>query len=140
MKEKQNIFTHPLFITLAALLCCALWGSATPAIKTGSPLLIPQNHVPSTILFAGIRFTAAGIITILIYSLARRKFLVPKKENVGKILTVSTFQTVIQYIFLYVGLANTTGVKGTIASGSSAFFTVIIASLLSSSKSSRPKR
>ena len=140
MKEKQNIFTHPLFITLAALLCCALWGSATPAIKTGSPLLIPQNHVPSTILFAGIRFTAAGIITILIYSLARRKFLVPKKENIGKILTVSTFQTVIQYIFFYVGLANTTGVKGTIASGSSAFFTVIIASLLFKFEKLTPKK
>lgn len=129
-KEKKSIFTHPAVLTLCALLCCALWGSATPAIKTASPLLIPQNHVPSTMLFAGIRFTFAGILTVLIYSIGRRKFLYPKRENLPRVLTVSAFQTVIQYIFFYVGLANTTGVKGTVASGCSAFFTVLIAALI----------
>lgn len=130
IKEKENIFSKPIVLILGALLCCALWGSATPAIKTASALLIPVSSVPSTILFAGIRFTAAGIITVLIYSIARKKFLYPKKENIPKVLTVSAFQTVIQYIFFYVGLTYTTGVKGTIASGSSAFFCVLIASLI----------
>ena len=130
IKEKENIFSKPIVLILGALLCCALWGSATPAIKTASALLIPVSSVPSTILFAGIRFTAAGIITVLIYSVARKKFLYPKKENIPKVLTVSAFQTVIQYIFFYVGLTYTTGVKGTIASGSSAFFCVLIASLI----------
>ena len=130
IKEKESIFTSPIVLVFSALLCCALWGSATPAIKTASALLIPQSSVPSTILFAGIRFTAAGIITVLIYSIARKKFLYPKKENIPKVLTVSAFQTVIQYIFFYVGLTYTTGVKGTIASGSSAFFCVLIASLI----------
>ena len=130
MNENKSIFQNPIVIALGALLCCALWGSATPAIKTGSPLLIPQNHVPSTILFAGVRFLAAGIITILIYSIARRKFLYPKLSNLPKVLTVGVFQTVIQYIFFYVGLANTTGVKGTVLSGSSAFFIVILAALV----------
>ena len=130
MEQKKNIFTNPLVITLCALLCCALWGSETPAIKTASALLIPVSGVPSTILFAGIRFFMAGIITIAIYSIGRKKLLVFKKENLPRVLTVASFQTVIQYIFFYVGLANTTGVKGTIASGSSAFFCVLIASLI----------
>ena len=130
MEQKKNIFTNPLVITLCALLCCALWGSATPAIKTASALLIPVSGVPSTILFAGIRFFMAGIITIAIYSIGRKKLLVFKKENLPRVLTVASFQTVIQYIFFYIGLANTTGVKGTIASGSSAFFCVLIASLI----------
>ena len=129
MKKTDNIFTHPLVIALCALICCALWGSASPAIKIGYELL-EVSGVPSTILFAGIRFTAAGIITVIIYSLARRKLLYPKLENIPKVLTVSAFQTVIQYIFFYIGLANTTSVKGTIASGSSAFFCVLIASLV----------
>ena len=129
MKKTDNIFTHPLVIALCALLCCALWGSASPAIKIGYELL-EVSGVPSTILFAGIRFTAAGVITVLIYSLARRKLLYPKLQNIPKVLTVSAFQTVIQYLFFYVGLANTTSVKGTIASGSSAFFCVLIASLV----------
>ena len=130
IKEKESIFSKPIVLILGALLCCALWGSATPAIKTASALLIPKSSVPSTILFAGIRFTGAGIITVAIYSIARKKFLYPKKENIPKVLTVSAFQTVIQYIFFYVGLTYTTGVKGTIASGSSAFFCVLIASLI----------
>nr|MBE6545011.1 DMT family transporter [Oscillospiraceae bacterium] len=130
LKQNKNIFTNPIVMTLCALLCCALWGSATPAIKTASALLIPVSGVPSTILFAGIRFTLAGIITVAIYSIARRRLLVFKRENLPRVLTVSAFQTVIQYIFFYVGLTYTTGVKGTIASGSSAFFCVLIASLI----------
>ena len=139
-KQKPSIFTHPLVITLCALLCCALWGSATPFIKIGYELMLPDKDVPSTILFAGIRFTLAGIITVAIYSIARRKFLVPKLSNVHRILTVSLFQTVIQYIFFYIGLANTTGVKGTIASGSSAFFCVLIASLIFRQEKLTPKK
>ena len=130
MEQNKNIFTNPIVLTLSALLCCALWGSATPAIKTASALLIPVSGVPSTILFAGIRFFFAGIITIAIYSIARKKLLVFKRENLPRVLTVASFQTVIQYIFFYIGLTNTTGVKGTIASGSSAFFCVLIASLI----------
>ena len=128
--KKQNIFTNPVVVTLAALLCCALWGSATPFIKTGYELLMPEKNVSSTILFAGIRFTGAGILTVLIYSIARRKLLYPKLSNMPRVLTVGAFQTVIQYIFFYVGLSNTSGVKAAILSGSSAFFAVLIASLV----------
>ena len=90
IKQKKNLLTHPLVITLCALLCCALWGSATPAIKTASALLIPVSGVPSTILFAGIRFFMAGIITIAIYSIARKKLLVFKKENLPRVLTIAS--------------------------------------------------
>lgn len=128
MKTK-DFFTNRIVIMLSALLCCALWGSATPFIKIGYELILPHKDVPSTILFAGVRFTLAGIITVLLYSIARRRMLVPQKRNWSKIATVSGFQTVIQYIFFYIGLANTTGVKGTVASGSNAFFALIIASV-----------
>ncbi len=128
--SKNKLFTHPIFIAVTALLCCALWGSATPFIKIGYQLILPQKDIPSTILFAGIRFTLAGIITILIYSVAKRKFLYPKRENIGRVLTVSAFQTVIQYIFFYIGLANTSGVKGTVISGTNAFFAILISALV----------
>ena len=127
---KEKIFTNRLVVAIAAIFCCALWGSATPFIKIGYELILPVRNTESTILFAGIRFTLAGIITVLIYSLGRKKFLYPKKENMGKVLTVSCFQTIIQYIFFYIGLANTTGVKGTIASGSNVFFSMLIATLI----------
>ena len=130
MEKNNKIYTNTIFVTLAALICTALWGSATPFIKIGYKLMLPHGGVPSTILFAGIRFMLAGIITVLIYSIARKKFLYPKKENIKKVAVVSCFQTVIQYIFFYVGLSITSGVKGTVASGSNAFFALLIASLI----------
>lgn len=127
--KKKSIFSNTLVMTLIALLCCALWGSATPAIKTGYKLL-EVSGVASIMLFAGVRFFLAGVLTVIIFSIGERRFLVPKKENIPRILAVSSFQTVIQYIFFYLGLAYTSGVKGTVASGSGAFFAVLIASLI----------
>lgn len=127
---KSKIFTNRFFVAVVALFCCALWGSATPFIKIGYELILPAKDVASTILFAGVRFTLAGIFTVLIYSIGRKKFLFPKRENLGRVATVSCFQTVLQYIFFYIGLANTTGVKGTVESGSSAFFALLISSLI----------
>lgn len=129
-KNNISIYTNTFFVVTVAILCCALWGSATPFIKIGYKLILPESTVQSTILFAGIRFTLAGLITILIYSIARKKFLYPKKQNISKIAIISCCQTIIQYIFFYIGLANTTGVKGTVASGSNAFFAMLIASLI----------
>ena len=126
----KKIYTNPLFVTLCALLCCALWGSATPFIKLGYEMILPVKNTPSTILFAGVRFMFAGILTVLIYSIAARRVLHPKASNWGRVCKVASFQTVIQYIFFYVGLANTSGVKGTIISGSSAFFAIFVSSLI----------
>lgn len=127
---KNKIFTNTFFVAIIALLCCALWGSATPFIKIGYQLIRVGDSVPSTILFAGARFFFAGIITVIIYSVGRRKFLLPKKQNVPKVALVGLFQTVIQYILFYVGLSNTSGVKGTVLSGTGAFFSLLIASLI----------
>lgn len=128
--KNTKVYTNMAFVTVIALLCCGLWGSATPFIKIGYQLMLPDKNVPSTILFAGIRFTFAGILTILIYSIGRRKVLFPQKSSWGKISLVASVQTVIQYIFFYVGLANTSGVKGTIITGSNAFFSILVASLI----------
>lgn len=126
---QNKIYTNPIFVVLSALLCTALWGSATPFIKTGYESL-KVSGTPSIMLFAGIRFALAGIITVIIYSIIERKFLYPKKKSLKYVGIISVFQTVLQYIFFYVGLANTSGVKGTILSGSSAFFSILVATLI----------
>ena len=130
--DVKKVFTSPWFIVLGAMLCCALWCSATPFIKMGYKVMFEgaKPDVPSTILFAGIRFAAAGFITIAIYSIARKQVLYPKRENLDKVAIIAAFQTVIQYFFFYIGLANTSGAKGTIISGSSSFFAIFISSLI----------
>ena len=130
--KKQGLFTNWIFVTLGAVLCCALWGSATPFIKLGYRVMFENASpdIPSTILFAGIRFFFAGLITVGIYSIARKKLLYPKLKNMSKVGTVALFQTIIQYFFFYVGLANTSGAKGTVISGSSSFFAILISALI----------
>ena len=127
--KKPSIFQRPAIMTLIALLCCALWGSATPAIKTGYRLLEVEG-VSSIMLFAGIRFFLAGVFTVIIFSIAKRKILFPQKQNWGRVLTVSAFQTVIQYVLFYLGLSLTSGVKGTVSSGTNAFFSLLVAALI----------
>lgn len=131
MKEKENFLQKTPVVWLGALICCALWGSAFPCIKIGYGMLqIAASDTSSQILFAGYRFTLAGILTILIGSILERKFLLPEKKSIGKICCLSMFQTVIQYLFFYIGLAHTTGVKASIIEGMNVFVAILVASLL----------
>ncbi len=99
-------------------------------IKIGSPLMIPENTVSSTMLFAGIRFFLAGCMVILYSCIACRRFMTPKIKNIGKITWVAMFQTVIQYVFFYIGVANTTAVKATLGSGCGSFSAILVATLI----------
>ena len=130
MKE-QHFMQKNIVVCILALLCCFLWGSAFPSIKTGYQLFqIGADDTASQIFFAGIRFTLAGILVVLVYSIANGKVLVPKKSSWGMIGVVAMFQTVIQYFFFYIGLAHTTGVKGSILESVHVFFAVILASVV----------
>ncbi|MCR5703612.1 MAG: DMT family transporter [Eubacterium sp.] len=108
-----------------AMICCFLWGSAFPCIKTGYQLFhILGGDTASQILFAGCRFTLAGMMVILFSSITNRQFTKPKHPR--RIATLSAFQTVTQYIFFYIGLAHTTGVKSSIITGSGTFLTILV--------------
>ena len=82
------------------------------------------------ILFAGCRFTLAGVLALAIGSALNREWLVPKRRSYGRIAKLALLQTVAQYIFFYVGLANTTGVKASIIEGVNVFIAILVASLL----------
>lgn len=127
MHQKEWL-KHPLAVGAIATLCCALWASAFPCVKIGY-VLFDITGTAQQILFAGMRFTLAGILTILIGSAMRRRWLFPRKNAWGYVLKLSFFQTFLQYIFFYIGLALTTGVKASIIEGTCAFFAMLIASL-----------
>lgn len=116
---------------ICAVLCCLLWGSAFPCIKLGYQLFeIPSSDTASQILFAGIRFSLAGGLVILAGSILQRKFLKPSKASVPKVFKLCLLQTVLQYVFFYIGLANTTGVKGSIVNAVNVFFSILVSCVL----------
>ncbi len=120
-----SIFKNKIFASITALLCCALWGISTPIVKMGYNYL-NAGHLPSLFLWVGLEFAAAGIITLLIFSITNKKVALPKKKNIGGIALVSLLQTVLQYAFLYVGLLYTTSVKGAILKSTDVFMVAIL--------------
>lgn len=131
MNKNKNLLENPTMVVIVAVLCCLLWGSAFPCIKLGYQLFdIPSGDSSSQILFAGIRFTLAGILVILAGSMMQGKLLKPSKTAIPKVLKLCMFQTVLQYIFFYIGLAHITGVKGSIVNAVNVFFTILVSCLL----------
>ena len=125
---KKETLTRPAVVTLLACLCCLLWGSAVPFINLGYRLFsIPEGETASQILFAGCRFTLAGLLAVLIASVPRRRFVLPQPGNWGRVARLSLVQTIAQYVFFYIGVAHTTSVKGSIIQGLNAFVTILIA-------------
>ena len=131
MNKNKSLLEKPTMVVIVAVLCCLLWGSAFPCIKLGYQLFdIPSGDSSSQILFAGIRFTLAGILVILAGSMMQGKLLKPSKAAIPKVLKLCMFQTVLQYIFFYIGLAHITGVKGSIVNAVNVFFTILVSCLL----------
>ncbi|HAZ78105.1 MULTISPECIES: DMT family transporter [Enterobacteriaceae] len=114
-----------------ATLCCLLWGSSYPAIKSGYELFaIATDDIPSKIVFAGYRFLFAGVL-LLLFAMAQRKPIARlSQRQYGQIAILGLTQTSIQYIFFYIGLAFTTGVKGSIMNATGTFFSVLLAHLI----------
>ena len=127
----QGLLQNKFIVCLLAVLCCLLWGSAFPSIKTGYKMFeIGAQDSVLQILFAGIRFSLAGVLTIIFGSLIQKKVLFPKKTSWKMVCTLSVFQTILQYIFFYIGLAHASGVKSSIINGMTTFFAILLACLV----------
>ncbi len=127
----KNTLTKTPVVCALAILCCVLWGSATPSIKIGYEIFnIASGDTASQILFAGMRFVLAGVLTILFGSLLSRKALVPKKKSIPSIVKLAMVQTILQYVFFYIGHAHTSGVKAAIINGSNVFLSILFAVLI----------
>jgi len=116
----------PAVVTALALLSCFFWGSAFPCIKIGYQWFRIEG-AGSQILFAGYRFFLSGLFTFLIGCIIEKRILTLKRSSIPYIFGQGILQTTVQYIFYYIGMANTTGVKGAIISGSNGLISIVAA-------------
>ena len=130
--HKGSLLTKPFIVGLIACGCCALWGSAYPCIKLGYAMFsVDTASVPSVILFAGMRFFLAGWLALAIGSIAARQLLAPRTKRTWRHIGVlSLFQTILQYFLFYIGLAHTSGVKGSIIGSAGVFAALLVAVFL----------
>lgn len=128
--DKPFLGTLPGLI-LGCLVSCGLWGSAYPCVKIGYELFgIAGTDVASRLVFAGTRFTIAGIMVVVGVSLAQRRALLPAKRDLSAIGILALFQTVLQYFFFYGGLSHAAGVTSSIIGAAAYFFAILFAALI----------
>ena len=131
MEPKQSILTRTWVVAALACVCCILWGSAIPTIKTGYRLLqVDSADTASQIVFAGVRFTLAGLLVLLFTSLKEKKAMLPDRQTLTCAVPVCLAQTFVQYFFFYIGVAHTSGVKGGIITGLGNFIAILFSCLL----------
>jgi drug/metabolite transporter (DMT)-like permease len=131
MTQKQNTLTKTGIVALLACVCCILWGSAIPVIKTGYRLMeVDAADTASQIVFAGVRFTLAGLLVLIFASIREKKVLIPDRTILKYAVPVCLAQTVGQYFFFYIGVAHTSGVKGGIITGLGNFIAILMACLI----------
>src|SRR5699024_7630395 len=125
----RKLYSSPTAVTALSLLCCALWGSAFPCIKLGYEWMDIEG-TGSQILFAGYRFFLSGVFTFFIGCVLEKKLLIMKRSSIWHIFRQGLLQTTAQYVCFYVGLAYTTGTKGSIINASQGFFALIAAHVM----------
>lgn len=124
---------HPFFsdrktVVLLATLCCLLWGSSYPAIKSGFALFaIPAGDMAGKLVFAGWRCLLAGSVLLGVATLTKKNVLALSGKSWIEVAALGLLQTAIMFVFFYLGLAYTSGVKSSVLNGTVSFFGVLLA-------------
>ena len=130
-KENRINWKNRGVLILTAAFCCALWGSAFPCIKIGYRIFqIGAGDAASQLLFAGLRFFLAGVLTLVFGSLLQRRVLLPGRRAIGPVCALASTQTVGQYIFFYIGMAHAAAMRASILNGAGTFITIFFAVFL----------
>ena len=124
---------HPFFsnrrsVVLLATLCCLLWGSSYPAIKNGFIMFaIPPDDMAGKLVFAGWRCLLAGTVLLGVAVLSKKDVFALSRRDWIEVAALGLLQTSIMFVFFYLGLAYTTGVKSSVLNGTVSFFGVLLA-------------
>lgn len=134
-----SIFQRPAWVVVFALTAAIAWGWAFPLIKIGfSAFGITTDMTGSKMLFAGIRFAAAGLIVLAVARNSGRSFRTDVKRErlrVGErslgiwwfILAFALMNTTLHYFFFYIGMSHSEGSRAAILNSLSTFLVVLLA-------------
>ena len=123
------LFKNEKLRPLLAILCALGWSLAYPFIKLGyGELQIDSADLGSKILFAGIRFFAAGLLVLAFSALQKRKLAVTRKE-VPWLTLFALVNTALHYLFSYIGLSYIPSARSTILDSMGSFFLIILSGL-----------
>jgi len=123
-----SIFQRPLWVALFALTAAIVWSFAYPLIKLGyAEFQITPVMTGSKMLFAGIRFTIAGLLVLTMARSTHKDFHVRHRTDWWFILLFSLVNTTLHYTFFYIGLSHSEGSRSAILNSLSVFSVIIMA-------------
>lgn len=129
-KDTRNIFQRPVFVAIFSLMAAVAWGWAYPLIKLGfEEFGITKDLMGSKILFAGIRFLAAGIIVLCLSHKPLNAYKPTRRCDWWFILLYALLNTTLHYTCFYIGLSHAEGARSAILNSLSVFLVVILACL-----------
>ena len=127
-QPRISIFQRPAWVVVFALTAAIAWGWAFPLIKVGfSAFGITAEMTGSKMLFAGIRFAAAGLIVLSVARSNGRSFTTSKLIDWRFILAFALMNTTLHYFFFYVGMSHSEGSRAAILNSLSTFLVVLLA-------------
>ena len=127
-QSRISIFQRPAWVVVFALTAAIAWGWAFPLIKVGfSAFGITADMTGSKMLFAGIRFAAAGLIVLSVAHSNGRSFKPGKVADWRFILAFALMNTTLHYFFFYVGMSHSEGSRAAILNSLSTFLVVLLA-------------
>lgn len=125
---RTSIFQRPVWVTVFALTAAIAWGWAFPLIKIGfSAFGITADMTGSKMLFAGIRFAAAGLIVLAVARSSNRSFKTDIRRDWWFILVFALMNTALHYFFFYIGMSHSEGSRAAILNSLSTFLVVLLA-------------
>ena len=123
------IFAAKLFLVMKrddtifwAIIACLLWSTAYAGIKIGLQYDTPLH-------FAGIRFIISGLM-IFPFTVKPALFLSMVREHWKIVFWVTFLQTLVNYIFFYLGLDLVPGALGAVIVGSQPLVTAVVAAMM----------
>lgn len=127
-QTRTSIFQRPAWVVVFALTAAIAWGWAFPLIKIGfNAFGITTDMTGSKMLFAGIRFAAAGLIVLSVARGSGRSFKMDIKKDWWFFLAFALMNTTLHYFFFYVGMSHSEGSRAAILNSLSTFLVVLLA-------------
>lgn len=150
------MFTHRIWVPVLSLTCAVLWGWAFPLLKLGfAEFGITAEMTASKMVYAGLRFTFAGLLILLVSAVLRKDFRVKIAGQAGNdapsatsspsspsspaptghlkpwlyILAFALMNTTLHYAFFYVGMSHSVAARASILNSMGTFILVILACL-----------
>ena len=127
-QTKTSIFQKPVWVVVFALTAAIAWGWAFPLIKVGfNAFGITTDMTGSKMLFAGLRFAAAGLIVLSVARSSGRSFKNSATSDWWFILAFALMNTTLHYFFFYIGMSHSEGSRAAILNSLSTFLVVLLA-------------